>query len=243
MTAAISKNRKNEYVYYWCLEHRRLNLKGAELHDKMENLLDILSFSAEQLAYIHKECHTLLKEATKEAGKIAASRLGQVKEVDAKLDNLEERLIESVIDSATYKKWRDKLLQQKALLENDLNKIRRNDLDFKWNKLQAILPKMTSLKDIYLMSTPVVWQKLLRTVFEGNLTYLEGRFRTPKVHPGLRPNILIAKQKGLLETEKPLTDFSEISRCTECTDYFEHLERFCMILEPIIQDLRSKGFI
>jgi len=30
---------------------------------------------------------------------------------------------------------------------------------------------------------------------------------------------------------------------TEFTDYFEHLQRFCMILEPIILDLRSKGFL
>lgn len=30
---------------------------------------------------------------------------------------------------------------------------------------------------------------------------------------------------------------------TDPIQYFEHLEHFCELLEPIIQDLRSKSFI
>ncbi len=33
------------------------------------------------------------------------------------------------------------------------------------------------------------------------------------------------------------------SGCTVNEEYLEHLERFCMILDPIIEDLKNKGFI
>ncbi len=40
-----------------------------------------------------------------------------------------------------------------------------------------------------------------------------------------------------------LLDFINFHFSTVQDDYFEHLERFCRLLEPIIEDLERKGFI
>ncbi len=42
---------------------------------------------------------------------------------------------------------------------------------------------------------------------------------------------------------RPLKKIKKSSLSTRKKDYFTQLDELCIVLEPIIQDLRSKGFI
>ncbi|MCX2451412.1 hypothetical protein OQX61_09025 [Pedobacter sp. PLR] len=58
-----------------------------------------------------------------------------------------------------------------------------------------------------------------------------------------RHNLQRINKKGLLFYEQPF-DSSDISPvCTVSPEYFEHLDRFLGLMEPIINDLSVKGFI
>ena len=84
---------------------------------------------------------------------------------------------------------------------------------------------------------------IVRRVFKGNLAYSEGAFRTPFIDPTFEDNLLILKEKGLLFYEQPFRKSDNFPFSTPEREYFEHLERFLMILEPVILDLKGKGFI
>lgn len=47
----------------------------------------------------------------------------------------------------------------------------------------------------------------------------------------------------IFENKKGLWNNLEAFRCTVQQEYFEHLERFLLLIEPIIEDLERKKFI
>jgi len=68
-------------------------------------------------------------------------------------------------------------------------------------------------------------------------------FRNAFIDPTLNDNILKVKQKGLLLNEQPFKVLGLSPVSTHEREYFEHLDRFLSLLEPIIDDLTTKGFM
>lgn len=68
-------------------------------------------------------------------------------------------------------------------------------------------------------------------------------FRTTFIDPTFNDNLLKIKKKGLLFNEQPLkvSGLSPVS--TQNRDYFQHLKAFLLLIEPVIDDLKAKGFI
>ncbi|MEJ2901624.1 hypothetical protein WAE58_04285 [Pedobacter panaciterrae] len=131
----------------------------------------------------------------------------------------------------------------KAMLEyslsgNQPSKFRNED-----ELIDRTLPNLTNLYEIYQKGNITQKHTLMRGVFKDNLVWGDGMFRTAFIDPTFNDNILKVKQKGLLFNEQPFKVLGLSPVSTESTEYFEHLQHFCELLEPIIQDLRSKGFI
>ncbi|WP_139169872.1 hypothetical protein [Chitinophaga terrae (ex Kim and Jung 2007)] len=156
----------------------------------------------------------MIRETMKESEKVYQTRAKQKSEIEAKLDKLEERLINEEIDSNTFKKWRVKLFQQLGVLDEELNNLRTGSLQVKWNRLSKVLPRMNNLRSFFDSASPQSRQKLLRVGFDGNLIYSGGRYRTKNVHPALQSNALKAKKIGLIEIDEPLTCSGKIPSCT-----------------------------
>ena len=84
---------------------------------------------------------------------------------------------------------------------------------------------------------------MIRGVFKDNLVLGGGMFRTAFVDPTFYDNVLKVNEKGLLFYEQPF-QFSNLNPVsTPEREYFEHLKSFLRLIEPIIQDLKVKGFI
>ncbi|MBW7891439.1 MAG: recombinase family protein [Chitinophagaceae bacterium] len=215
MTAGYSKGKKKYYLYYRCIEHNQTNLPGGMLHEKFEELLETLSFNDRQIEYISKTAKQLMRQATKDNTDIVKARSQQLNEIGKKVDKLEERLMNDEIDAATYKKWLQKYSQEKAMLSNDIIKASNNDFARKWNRVEYLLPRLTSLKGIYKIATISRKQHLIRGVFKHNLAYSDGAFRTPSIEPAFVNNSLIAKEKGLLYIEQPSTVWDQVPDSSE----------------------------
>lgn len=214
MTAGFSKGKSKYYLYYRCIKHTETNIPGALLHEKFEELLDMISFTERQVKKITQEAKAFLQESTKESVGVFESRTKQLAEVNKKVDRLEERLMNDEIDGITYKKWLQKYSMERALLSDALLKATINVTDNKWKRIEALLPELTSLKNIYKIATLPRKQALIRGVFKHKLTYSEGAFRTPDVDAAFSANVLTAKEKGLLFLEQPNKIWDQISSCS-----------------------------
>lgn len=215
LRAAFSKGRNKRYLYYFCPIHRKTNLKGEQLHEVMDSLLNILSLDEDQLQFINKRSKEKLHELMKDTEKVYQLRAKQLGDLDKKLDKLEERLINEEIDISTFKKWKMNLSKQKSVLEEELNNLRKGSFESKWNHVSKVLPTMKNLKAYYDKATPHGRQKLLKVWFDGNLTFSDGRYRTGSVHQALRFNILKAKKLGLIDIDESSKNCSDFSLCTQ----------------------------
>ncbi|MFB2121201.1 hypothetical protein [Parapedobacter sp. 2B3] len=115
---------------------------------------------------------------------------------------VEEKLINDEIDGTTYKKWVNRYSQDKAVLNEQIEQTLNSNDEKELTKLIQFLPKVTGLKNLYKEMPLNRKQALIKGVFKLDLTYFDGKFRTPYIEPAFARNALIAKEKGLLEIEE-----------------------------------------
>ena len=66
-----------------------------------------------------------------------------------------------------------------------------------------ILPILTDLKSAWLHMDIPKKHAFIRWVSDQNLSYTQGKYRTPSVDPIFQHNLLKVKEKGLLISEQP----------------------------------------
>jgi site-specific DNA recombinase len=213
LTASYSKGKKKYYMYYSCPKERNRNYRGESMHELIEKVLMCLSFTPLQIEAICKYAVENLEQETKDREMLKQSQEQKLKELETKIDRLEERLVNDEIETSTYKKWFAKLSAEKGALEtaiSTLGKAHTNLLE----KLQQAIPILTNLRNLYLKISLAGKQALLKKVFEGGLVYDGHSLRTPRLNAALAHNYNNIKQKGLLLLEKPSEDFPLLGGCT-----------------------------
>lgn len=214
MTAGFSKGKKKYYLYYRCTKHNETNYRGDKLHQELEDLLELLSFDNAQVQKITKDAKSYIEKSLGDTKKIIASREKQIAEVDSKIEKLEEKLMNDEIDGQTFKKLQIKLNNEKSLLMENRRELQNSNTEHKLKRLDQLMPKLSSLKNIYQISDLRRKQSLIRGVFKHKLTYSDGAFRTPKVDEAFSINSLKAKEKGLLYEEQPSDVWGQIPFCS-----------------------------
>ena len=209
MTAGYSKGKKNYYPYYRCLKHPGANISGTVLHEKLEQLLSLLSFSEQQIDQITTTASNSLGEIVSAKAREAAVKKDQLKNLLVKIDRLEERLINDEIEIETYRKYFKKFQLEKALLNEEIGFLTKLQ-DDSFNEKLALLPHLVSMPAIYKQANLNQKHSLLNGVFKHGLMFSEGAYRTPYINPVFTHNLQIINKKGLLFLEQPSQDFGAI---------------------------------
>jgi len=202
MTAGFSKGKRNYYLYYRCIHHTSVNLSGTVLHEKFSELLEALSFTANQVTKIAEQVKKFLKDTLNDNEKILVVKNRQLDEVNKKIEELEDSYFKKDIELSTYKRWFAKHTAEKGHILDEIRKASAKRRT-KWDKLHKLLPHLCRIKDIYENCTLLNKHKLIRVVFKHNLTFSEGTFRTPHINEAFAHNYLTIKEKGLLLVEQP----------------------------------------
>ncbi|HJP63554.1 MAG TPA: recombinase family protein, partial [Mucilaginibacter sp.] len=202
MTAGFSKGKKNYYLYYRCIKHTNMNLPGTEVHEKFKQVLNGLSFSGEQIEYLAVTVKTMLKTALKDRETELSGKTKQLEVTNQKIEELEERFFNKEIELDTYKRWYSKYSIEKGHLMDELTSLNADNKGV-WGRLQNVLPKLTSLAEIYEQASIKFKHQLIRAVFKHPITFSEGAFRTPSISELFMHNYLKIKEKGLLLVEQP----------------------------------------
>jgi hypothetical protein len=111
-------------------------------------------------------------------------------------------MINDEIEPSTYKVWFTKLNSQKAVLENEIIELKKNNKNI-FDQLDEVIPVLTNLRDVYVSISLEGKQMLLNKVFEVGIRYDGKVFRTPVINPALISNYMSIKEKWLLIVEQP----------------------------------------
>ena len=214
LTAGWSKGKKKYYLYYRCIKHSEVNISGAVLHEKYSKLLANLVFTQEAIDEIVEEVRGGLNEMLKVRDQELKIILEQLTRVEERIESAEEKVIDETINRATYKKQMKKFLAEQAQLHNSKEKLEIDLEDF-INQELLVLPYLLNLPKIFEDASINQQHAILNEVFKYGLTFRDGVFRTPWVHPEYRHNLQRLKELGLLEIEQPLDKNNEISFCGE----------------------------
>ena len=201
MTAGWSKGKNKYYMYYRCIKHSNINISGALVHQKFQELLKYISFSPEFLDKLIERVTSLAKttlEVRDQRHKILATKLAAI---ETKIENIENKLFDGVINDTTYKKGMKKFAAEKAQVKDEFNFL--ETMEGHLHQELLVLPYMLNLPQIFEDSTIGQQHAIIKQVFKRGLTFRQGSFRTPWINPEFESNLLILKEKGLLFLEQP----------------------------------------
>lgn len=241
-TAGWSKGAKEYYLYYRCVKHSNINIPGSRLHEEFNKILKALSFQPQQILFLQDGVTALSKVPLKQKHQQTTEKMLALKEINDKIMQLEERYMNNEVETSTYKTWFKKLTEEKSELELAMKpKFRQNDYAEK--SIGRTLPHLKNLFQIFELCNIYQKHAIVRALFKDNLAYGGGMFRTNFIDPTFIANALEMNKKGLLDYEQSFQFSDKIPISTVKEDYFEHLNRFLLLIEPIIEDLERKKII
>ncbi len=197
MTAGWSKGKKKYYLYYRCITHNNVNISGAMLHEKFEELLRNLSLSEDFVDKVVIKVREGLNKTLEIRNKQLKILNDQLVSIERKIESADNKLFDDIINNATYKKWMNKFSSERARLKDEI-KYLEEDLEDKMNQELLLLPYLLNLPAIFKEASLNQQHAILNGVFKEGITFKEGAFRTPFVNPNFNDNLLKLKEKGLL---------------------------------------------
>lgn len=115
--AAMTPERQKGYVYYRCQNNTcpTKTIREESLDTAIAKLLSAHSLSNEQIEKLDQELRQWFEKRKKKTPATTAPM--QLAQIDAKLDTLDDKLLEKIIDDETYQRKRGQLLFEKKKLE------------------------------------------------------------------------------------------------------------------------------
>ncbi len=210
MTAGNSKGRSKYYWYYLCSEHRK-NLPAKKLHDKFEDLLDALTFSADDVDWFKENMSYKIAAYLQDKGNEITAFKKELSTLKRTIETTEERYLSNQnINPETFNKKILELKTRKIFLENEI-KLKSNSNNDYIQQMQFILLKFLNLRNAYNAMDATKKRLFIKTIFGNNLRYTNETYRTTFLHPFFCNNELIVKEKGLLIKDSPVVNLVQNS--------------------------------
>jgi site-specific DNA recombinase len=202
LSGAPSRGKSGKYFHYYkCRHSKHNNISANKAHGQFLQVCELMSLPERQIKRIREEAKKELeKELTGNRKKVREKRR-ELQEAEEKLIALEEKWIQNDIGKETYQRWygtfNDNVLTIKGAIER-LSKNRNQAFSI----LDKNLALLGDLRFVYERSETLEKREFIRQVFDTNLYYENGVYRTPYMLPIFSHNQLIMKEKGLLILEK-----------------------------------------
>lgn len=210
LTGAPSRSKSGRYFYYYkCKGPKHNNISAIKAHDQFLQVCELMSIPQNRLLEIRKRSKESLEENLKASKQKILEKKSILEETQEKMYSLEEKWIKNEISKDTYERWytnySSTILSCKGAIER-LGKVQNRAFTILQNNLEML----ADLKKVYLQSDIMQKREFVKLVFDSNLYYQEGVYRTPTMMNIFSHNYLIMKEKGLLDYQKKRDDFSII---------------------------------
>lgn len=212
LTAAPSRNKMGNYYYYYKCNHCRQNLSANNLHKQLSEAFNYMSLPASIIDALKERHEKVFESKMQENIKSAMQKRREISQAKTQLESVETKWINNQLAHDSYSRWHDKLTQRIGYLNAEIKKLDRSKEQISL-LISNTIEKLTDLGQLYSKYSTLNKQEFIRKVFDNRLYHKNGTYRTPYLMPAFTHNLLILKQKRLLELDL----MNETSRDVEAT--------------------------
>lgn len=162
--------RKKGLYYYKCGDKCNCNKSAKQLHGIFSETLSHLTIDAKYVPMLKEELMKVFEERNNETVENQVLIEKQLKEINAKIERLEERFILEEIDKELYVKFRSKFIAEKEEIQKNIQKdgLKKSNLDV---FIEKALHIASNLSDLWDSSTFEGRQKLQFLLFPEGIYY------------------------------------------------------------------------
>ncbi|HTG65643.1 MAG TPA: recombinase family protein [Flavobacterium sp.] len=210
LTGAPSRGKSGKYFYYYkcrCPKHN--NISALKAHTQLLDAFKLMSLSEEMVADIKNGCTMAMEKELKDKKERLKSKKAELVDVEEKLYTLEEKWINNEISRETYNRWYSNYSYSVLNLKGAIERLSINTNEV-FELLKKNMDLLTDIPYVYSKSTTLQKREFVSMVFDTNLYYQEGVYRTPTIIDIFSSNVLKMKEKRCLVYEKKRDDLSII---------------------------------
>ncbi|MEC3880201.1 recombinase family protein [Parapedobacter sp. 10938] len=202
LTGAPSRGKSGKYFYYYkCRHSKHNNISAIKAHKQFLDACELMSLPISKVKKIRIASRASIDKEMENNRKKAIGKNKILQEVEEKLFSVEEKWIKNEINKETYDRWysiyNNEVLNLKASIER-----LQDDQSRAFMILEDRLDLLTDMRHVYAQSDTLQKREFVNRVFDSNLYYEDGIYRTPTMLNILAHNHMEMKEKGLLIYEK-----------------------------------------
>ncbi|MDQ2863398.1 MAG: recombinase family protein, partial [Bacteroidota bacterium] len=210
LTGAPSRGKSGKYFYYYkCKASKHNNISAIKAHNQFLGTCELMSLPEQRIVEIKNGCNLALETDLKSNKKKILEKKQLLEETQEKMYAVEEKWIKNEIARDTYERWYLTYNSTILNLKGAIERLGQNQ-GRAFTILQKNLEMLTNIKYVYSKADIMQKREFVNLVFDNNLYYQEGIYRTPTMLNIFSHNSLKMKEKGYLIYERKRDDFSII---------------------------------
>ncbi|MFI0490694.1 recombinase family protein [Flavobacterium sp.] len=210
LTGAASRGKSGKYFYYYkCNSSKHNNISAIRAHNQFLNICELMSLPEKRIREIKDGCNASIEVEMKANKHRVQEKKIELENVQEKMFSVEEKWIKNEIAKETYDRW---YATYDGTIQNLKQTIERLNTDQSkvFLVLENNLGLLTNMHSVYSNSNTLQKREFISMVFDNNLYYQGGIYRTPTMRNIFTSNVLLMKEKGCLIYEKKRDDFDII---------------------------------
>ena len=182
LTSSRSKGNGGGYSYYFCHRHTSRSHRVEMVDSDMTEVLSGLSFGPDLIEVLKTLAERELKRLISSKTETIKMLERDLKLITDRIESLEMKLLDNVVNHDTYKKLKPSLEADRAEVESRLSAARIDETDT-WQAFSDNLHMLGRIDKVYQVLPAENKRKMLRLLFGENLQRTENGFRTNYVMP------------------------------------------------------------
>jgi site-specific DNA recombinase len=217
LTGSASRSKTGDLHYYYHCNHcGQQRIRAQKTHEIMSNILSEFKVNGQAKKLYETMVKKLLAKKQTEARPIAKIQ-AEIKQVQSRLDALDDNLMDKVIDTASYAKAKTRYTTELQKLQAELESQGSTQSEFQ-KFLKTGIHLLENLPEFYRESSIETKREVVSSIFPEKLMISKNRSRTPKINEAVL--LITATDKGFSGKEKgQLFKNLELSRQVEVTGF------------------------
>lgn len=210
LTGAPSRSKSGKYFYYYkCKAPKHNNISAIKAHEQFLTACELMSLPEKMLLEVKTICKETLEADMKSSKQKIIEKKRLLEDTQEKMFSLEEKWIKNEVSKDTYERWYSNYNSTILSAKEAILRLSKNE-GHAFTILEKNLEMLTDVRYVYSKADILQKREFVNLVFDSNLYYHNGIYRTPTMMNIFSHNYLKMKEKGCLLYEKKRDDFSII---------------------------------
>lgn len=210
LTGAPSRGKSGKYFYYYkCKHSKHNNISAIKSHEQFLNACDLMSVPERQIKEIRNGSYLSIEQEVKANQKKALDKKHELAEIQERLNAVEEKWFKDEINKDTYERWYSTYSDDILTLTGAIERLSKNH-GKAFEILDSNLDLLGDVRHVYSSANTLQKREFVNMVFDGNLYYQEGIYRTPTMLDIFSRNASKMEEKGYLIYKKKRENLSVI---------------------------------